>query len=877
MRKNHQRQISELLKTLGEAHAEIKRRLLSGDIPSVMRLLSDCQDGAVQVGNFIEKLEGEGTKPVTLLEEYCESLYRTGLEAEYSDMNGESAAKRVKRLQAQLVAIDNSVKTELAPDRIEIAFIPYKASMWDALESVWLSAEDDPSCDAYVIPAPYCDRLPDGSFGRMHYEGGEYPDYVPVTDWRDYDFEERRPDMIFTHNPYDGGNLVTSIHPDFYCERLKPFTDLLVYIPYFVTVDDVPEHFCVCAGTLHADRVIVQSEKVRETYIRVFKEFEKKNNCRGRFGRAEDKFLALGSPKFDKVLNTKKEDCDISAGWRRLVEKPDGTRKHIILYNTSIAAILEGNERYLKKLRSVLDTFRGYDDVVLWWRPHPLNAATYESMRPQLLAEYESLIASYRRAGFGIYDDTPDLHRAIAYSDAYYGDWSSLVAMYGLTGKPVMLSNTSPTDDGNHWNNLLFGNLCEDGEYFWFTAVNFNALFRMDRRTWQAEYMGSFPIESNRCFFPYGDIVKLNGILYFTPYSANEVAFYDIGAKLFGNIPLKLPQTQTKLKYLSAQKFCFAHSYNDWIYFLPCTFPAIVRYDTVSGVTEYFSGWVAPLEKRMTDPDDVYFFNSATIDGRFIVAAACCANAVVMFDMEAGTSVVHEVGSSGCGYSGVCFDGENIWLSPRHNSPVVRWNPKTYECKEYADFPESFTGAKYGFWNILYADGCVWLFPFAANMVLKVNIRNGSIAAADMRQIEPGSEGGLLLDDGFILSRKFGHIVYAHTYTSNRFISYDSESGCYREETVPIPVEAIHATLESRIFAFNKDVSAFENIYDCYYYESPSVPLRDYIDRIAGFGDSESRAVLCDMTKKMFKEVTSCPNGDSGASVYAHCRKSALG
>jgi hypothetical protein len=95
MRKKHQKQISELLKTLGEAHAEIKRRLLSGDIPSVMRLLSDCRDGAAQAGNFIEKLEGEGTKTVTLLEEYRESLYKTGLEAEYANANGENAAKRV--------------------------------------------------------------------------------------------------------------------------------------------------------------------------------------------------------------------------------------------------------------------------------------------------------------------------------------------------------------------------------------------------------------------------------------------------------------------------------------------------------------------------------------------------------------------------------------------------------------------------------------------------------------------------------------------------------------------------------------------------------------------------------------------------------------
>jgi len=41
----------------------------------------------------------------------------------------------------------------------------------------------------------------------------------------------------------------------------------------------------------------------------------------------------------------------------------------------------------------------------------------------------------------GIYDDTGDLHRAICYSDAYYGDLSSVIVLYKNTGKPIMLEN----------------------------------------------------------------------------------------------------------------------------------------------------------------------------------------------------------------------------------------------------------------------------------------------------------------------------------------------------------------------------------------------------------------------------------------------------
>ena len=55
--------------------------------------------------------------------------------------------------------------------------------------------------------------------------------------------------------------------------------------------------------------------------------------------------------------------------------------------------------------------------------------------------EYARIVAEYKRENWGIYDDTPDLHRAIAVSDAYYGDVSSLVDLYRLTGKPIMIQN----------------------------------------------------------------------------------------------------------------------------------------------------------------------------------------------------------------------------------------------------------------------------------------------------------------------------------------------------------------------------------------------------------------------------------------------------
>ena len=333
------------------------------------------------------------------------------------------------------------------PVRKEAVFLPYKASMWDSLESVWKAADEDPDCDTYVIPIPYLDKNSDGSYREVHYEADLYPAYVPITKYDEFDFGEHRPDMIFIHNPYDAANFVTSVHPFFYSDNLKLFTDKLVYIPYFVLDEVDPEnegtvesmkHFCTVPGVFNADKVIVQSEKMRQVYINVLTDV----TGEGTRDIWEEKIIGLGSPKYDKVSNTRKEDLEIPAEWLKIIEKPDGSRKKVIFYNTGINALLHHNENMIKKMQHVFGIFKEYkDEVALLWRPHPLIQATVSSMRPMLWAEYENLLMQYNEENWGIYDDSADLSRAIEISDAYYGDESSVVQLYQKTGKPVMIQS----------------------------------------------------------------------------------------------------------------------------------------------------------------------------------------------------------------------------------------------------------------------------------------------------------------------------------------------------------------------------------------------------------------------------------------------------
>lgn len=131
---------------------------------------------------------------------------------------------------------------------------------------------------------------------------------------------------------------------------------------------------------------------------------------------------------------------NIPASWQKLIEKPDGGRKKIILYTNNGAELLKYGEAMLEKMERVFDVFKSRRaDVVLWWRPHKAIRKTVSDAAPELWEKYCRLAEDYRQAEWGIYDTTDNEQSAMDVSDAYYGDMNALLQSYQETGKPIMI------------------------------------------------------------------------------------------------------------------------------------------------------------------------------------------------------------------------------------------------------------------------------------------------------------------------------------------------------------------------------------------------------------------------------------------------------
>lgn len=408
----------------------------STDVNSVLDPLSN---EVIAIGELLVNYGDLGAELIGSLEVIIEDIEKIRLATE----NGKPIRMPVEMLLSKLVKVKNTLEEQLPSDKKTIYFLPYKASMWDSLESVWEKASDDGDCDAVVMPIPYCDRNPDGSARAWHWEGEDFPDYVSITNYRNVNLSEIHPDMIYIHNPYDGCNFVTSVAPEYYSDKLKQYTEQLIYIPYFVSDEngatpEWAERHARMPVYIHADIIVQQSEKMREIYIQALV------NLYGENTRHiwEQKVKGWGSPKLDKVRHTKLEDQNVPEEWLQKIEKADGTWKKVIMYGTGLGKMLESEEKLLDKIENVLEYFKGrHDEVMLLWRPHPLIPATLDSMRPELSARYASIVENFKKADWGIFDDSPDLNRSIAICNAYYGDDSSVIQLFQGAEKPVMIED----------------------------------------------------------------------------------------------------------------------------------------------------------------------------------------------------------------------------------------------------------------------------------------------------------------------------------------------------------------------------------------------------------------------------------------------------
>ena len=658
------------------------------------------QQAAISMGETIEKFEGEGTEAVSALETFCDHLY----ELSETAAAGETAvSKERKAFDRLLLNLENGIRH--LPVTYEIVFFPYKASMWDCMESIYLAAAKDPDCQAYVIPIPYYNVERGGRLGQMHYEGDQFPAEIPIISWERYKLSERRPDIAYIHNPFDGFNLVTSVHPEYYSDRLKAFAGKLVYVPYGIWGAEIPESHQNLPVHKNMDYMVIQTRKQAKFF---------------QGPEFEGKLLPLGSPKFDRVFNHQKNGVEMPEEWKSIL---DGKVK--FFYNTSLSVLLKDTEASLKKIEYVISCFEGQKNVALIWRPHPLMESTLQSMRPQYLQWYREIVRRFRQQGTGVFDTTSDVTKTIALSDAYIGEEaSSVVDLFCATGKPLFILDISVNRalSEREYYYPLFCNVVECGGKNWTFSQQFNALCTLDMETGKVDIVSSIPWKKTSQSYLVSSIYSYEGKLILSPNCMDTIDEFDLEIDEYKKIKLPDAFLWNNMGGIIPWK--------DGFLILPARYPIVVQYNKKKKKYIYHRQAVddvLELRKKKGDEEHSYSIGGGVLKDGCWYLILPRTNAILLWYMDTFKYKIVQIGDDGNVYSAIADVRDGFLLQMYEGARLLFWNPQTGDTKVIDQFPEEFVyhldpnDVSHPFGGFMMARNHLLLVPQLGNQILEIN------------------------------------------------------------------------------------------------------------------------------------------------------------
>lgn len=425
---------TDCIDRLKQLQDEMIKDMEHGEANGALMKLQECQQLAIDLGSLIEAVKGEGGEAVISLEQYCEAVFQT---SEYIVNMGTDVHIYDALINALEQVTDKIYKYVI--NRKEIVFLPCKASLWQYMEPAWKKAVSDKGVDVFVVPIPYYYKRFDGTVIEEHYDVGEYPDEVNVTDYRSFNLELHHPDQIVFQNPFDSWHPTISVPPQFYSDKLQQATDELIYISPYVT-DEFGEknqkayhntqYYVSVPGVIRADRVCVQSESIKQIYTERLSEFAGKGT------------RLIWSDKIQVLESLLKNNEGILPNGK---EGRNQEKKNVLVFINAGFLVVHRNNA-LNKLRKVFEEFKCRENQIrLIFLPSTALEEVTKKVDAKLYVEYLDFLRECNPEEWGAIVCTEqewqkNLRREVMI-DAYYGDGGQYALDCYLSRKPVMILN----------------------------------------------------------------------------------------------------------------------------------------------------------------------------------------------------------------------------------------------------------------------------------------------------------------------------------------------------------------------------------------------------------------------------------------------------
>ncbi len=257
-----------------------------------------------------------------------------------------------------------------------------------------------------------------------------------------------------------------------------------------------------------------------------------------------------------------------------------------------------------------------------------------------------------------------------------------------------------------------------------FTILQGNKLYRSEPG--QYDYHYDCDLSDQRRGGTYAVVLEIAGTKYACPARAQHILVIEDGG-----VQRKIELQQEKV---DGKAFTYAWKYKQFIVLQPLYYPAVVRYDTVTGACICFR---EQIEVFTQERDGSRITGGGHIFRGTIYLASPVENKVWTLEIESGAVRVMElpIGSGsrrGCNELVACRDA--LWMLPYTGEGIVCWKPQTGEVREYRGFPADLTctdldsGSRceeLPFSTMAFYGDCLYLAPQQADRYLRLVLSTG--------------------------------------------------------------------------------------------------------------------------------------------------------
>ena len=427
---------------LRDMNGQLVDLFVGDDHVKVSELLPELQQFVVDYGTLVEEVRGDKDyhtlNVVAAIQNYCDILfgiynYINDNEEESVDYDVQGKRKCTDNLAIQYKALIEAIDDNVIK-RKEILFITTGTKEWYVFEELYHVYEADGQCDVFVMPVPMFFK---DVFGRVTatvedvrnaicYE--DYPDNICIVSWMEYNIGMHRPDVIYIQNPYDGENPCLTVPLQFYASNIRKYTDMLIYIPPYITdefsmndYNDVynTKHYVTAPGVIYADKIIVQSDNIKSIYKEVLVRFAGENTRQAWESKLQSEIVIDGKTIYPSAI-------------RKCL--PEDKKK--LLYCIGLNELSEHTDYLAESVKNRIDIMSNAgdridvniilfpDDKKLW--------DNVDSANSEKLLKVLSVFPIIHVSDYG------EISKEY---DAYYGSASPMVPFFSYGKKPVMIAN----------------------------------------------------------------------------------------------------------------------------------------------------------------------------------------------------------------------------------------------------------------------------------------------------------------------------------------------------------------------------------------------------------------------------------------------------